>query len=502
MIARLQHWKTWLLAREGKQRFAALFVMGALMALAFAPFHGWPLLFLTLPYLLLQLEGAAPRSAAWRSFFFGYGFSVAGTYWISFSMLVDVAQFGWMIPFCIFGIGAAFALYFWVMGYVFGKLATSHRLGNIFLLSLLWVGFEYLRSIGIFGFPWNLLGYVVTPSERLLQLASVIGTFGLSWMVMLLALAPVSHKRGYVAGMLAILIMAYGFGMWRVPATPVPVSETRLRIVQPNIPQDMKWTAEGKDESMRVHGVLTHMQTDAPPANIVIWSETAFPFTVYEGSGWFEHMRYFAPENGYFITGVIRTHRKKIWNSLVAVNSKGEEAAHYDKHQLVPFGEFVPLRDVLPLEKITPGAVDFSREQGVRTITLDGAPPFSPLVCYEVVFPWLAARKDQRPAWLLNVTNDAWYGDSPGPYQHFDMTRMRAIEQGLPLVRAANTGISALIDPYGRILGRLPLNERGVIDRALPKPLPPTLYARYGEWIVVTWLMLATVAYLRYRRGI
>lgn len=415
-------------------------------------------------------------------------------------MLVDVNQFGWMIPFAIFGIGAAFALYYLVMGYLFGKLRTNHRIGNIALFSILWVGFEYLRSIGMFGFPWNLLGYVVLPAERIAQVASIIGTFGLSWLVMLVALAPIARNRRYHIATLIVLITLYAFGMWRMPAEPAELTETRLRIVQPNIPQEMKWTGEGKDESMRVHGVMTHTETDAPPPNIVIWSETAFPFTLSDGSGWFGHMRFFAPKGGYFMTGAIRSHRDKIWNSFFAIDGEGAPVATYDKHQLVPFGEFVPLRSVLPLDKITPGATDFSRGEGVRTITLAGIPSFSPLICYEVVFPWLAARRDDRPEWLLNVTNDAWYGDSPGPYQHFDMTRMRAIEQGLPLVRAANTGISALIDPYGRVAGHVPLNFRGLIDRALPRSLPPTFYARYGELPLLGVLGIAAVAYLLYRR--
>jgi apolipoprotein N-acyltransferase len=490
----------WMLALQGWRRYLSLFIAGGATAIAFAPYNAWPLLFLTLPYLLLQLEATTARRAAWRCFFFGYGLCAAGTYWIAFSLLIDAAQFGWLVPFCVLGISAAFALYFWVMGYSFAKLSTKHRFGNILLFSILWVGFEYLRSIGMLGFPWNLMGYAVMPSERLSQAASIIGTFGISWVIMFCAFPLIHRNRTYLASIIAILIAAYGYGMWRVPSTPTPVTETRLRLVQPNIPQEMKWTAEGKDESMRVHGVLTHMQTDTPKADAVIWSETAFPFTVFDGSGWFERSRYFAPEGGYFITGAIRKHREEVWNSLFVVNDTGGEVSTYDKHHLVPFGEFVPLRSILPLEKITPGMTDFSRGEGVRTLKLKNIPAFSPLICYEVVFPWLVADRDDRPEWMLNLTNDAWYGDSPGPYQHFDMTRMRAIEQGLPMVRVANTGISAVIDPYGRVIGRLPLNERGIIDKALPKPLKLTFYASFGEMPIVIALITCFVAYLLYRR--
>ena len=184
----------------------------------------------------------------------------------------------------------------------------------------------------------------------------------------------------------------------------------------------------------------------------------------------------------------------RIYNSLVAMDRSGIIRVRYDKHQLVPFGEFVPLRTVLPLEKITPGDLDFTRGPGPQTLTIDGAPPFSPLVCYEAIFPWLAADPVHRPDWLVNVTNDGWYGDSAGPYQHFAMARMRAIEQGLPLVRAANNGISALVDPYGRIVAMLPLDVRSLLDGTLPKPLLPTYYACFGEWLTIFILILLWLA--------
>ncbi|MFZ4125747.1 MAG: apolipoprotein N-acyltransferase, partial [Rickettsiales bacterium] len=411
MIAQLTRWSEWLLNRQSWQRYLVLFMAGALTALAFAPYHLWPILFLTFPYLLLQMEQGTARQTAWRCFFFGYGFFVAGTYWIAFSLLVDAAQFGWLFPISVFGLSAAFAAYFLVKGYVFAKLRSTHRFANIFLFALLWVAFEYLRSAGMFGFPWNVLGYVSMASERVSQLASITGTFGLSWLIALSVFPLIYRNRTYLCAILALLISVYSYGMWRVPNEAAPVTDTRLRLVQPNIPQEMKWTDSGKDESMRIHGVLTHMQTDAPMADVVIWSETAFPFTVFDGSGWFHMVRHFAPDGGAFITGVIRSHRDKVWNSMMVVNSEGESLDYYDKHQLVPFGEFVPLREMLPINKITPGMLDFSRGEGVRTLRVAGVPAFSPLICYEAVFPWLAAKKTDRPAWLLNITNDAWYGD-------------------------------------------------------------------------------------------
>jgi apolipoprotein N-acyltransferase len=494
---------TWLATRRGWQSALLLFVAGTLTALAFAPFHFWPLLFFTFPLLLHYLEIATPRQAMRHAFFFGYGFFMAGTYWIAFSLLVDASKFGWMLPFSVLGLSAAFAFYLVPMGYIFAKLRRQDSLTNLLLLVILWVATEYLRSLGMFGFPWNLMGYSVTPSARLMQSAALVGTFGLSIFVMIAALMPILWWRGHPArqvatsALLAFITIAYLYGMWRMPSDPAPLSDTRLRIVQANIPQSLKWTPEGKDQSMRLHGVLTYLQTDAPPANLVIWPETAFPFVLSDKSEWLPRLRNFAPDDGYLITGAVRG-----WdvdgtfaaaNSLFVINPKGEVTALYDKHQLVPFGEFVPLRNILPLQKIVPSDLDFSRGDGVHTLSVAGAPPFSPLICYEVIFPWLVVDKSARPAWLLNLTNDAWFGVSPGPYQHFAMARMRAVEQGLPLVRAANTGISAVVDPFGQVLRFLPLAGRGVIDSALPEPLAPTFYANWGERPAILLLMLCTV---------
>lgn len=510
MTRRAEAALAWIAARRGWQSALLMFLAGALTALVFAPFYFWPLLFLTFPLLLYYLESATAHQAMRHAFFFGYGFFMAGTYWIAFSMLVDATKFGWMIPFSVLGLSAAFALYLVPMGYVFAKLRGQDSLTNMLLLVILWVATEYVRSLGMFGFPWNLMGYSVMPSVRLMQSASLVGTFGLSLFVMIAALIPILWWRRHPArqaatsAVIMLVTLAYLYGMWRMPYEPAPLSETRLRIVQANIPQSLKWTPEGKDQSMRLHGVLTYLQTDAPPANLVIWPETAFPFVLSDKSPWLPRLRNFAPDDGYLVTGAVRgldvDGKFAAANSLFVINPKGEVAALYDKHQLVPFGEFVPLRNLLPLQKIVPSDLDFSRGDGAHTLSTAGVPFFSPLICYEVIFPWLVVDKSVRPAWLLNLTNDAWFGRSPGPYQHFEMARMRAVEQGLPLVRAANTGISAVIDPYGQVLRFLPLQARGVIDYALPQPLPPTFYAIWGDRPALLLLMLFTVAWWR-RKG-
>ncbi|HLI19994.1 MAG TPA: apolipoprotein N-acyltransferase, partial [Stellaceae bacterium] len=209
-----------------------------------------------------------------------------------------------------------------------------------------------------------------------------------------------------------------------------------------------------------------------------------------------------ASSNGYVITGTTRTDPPPappthVWNSLVAIDHEGTIRASYDKFHLVPFGEYVPLRSILPMQKITPGAIDFSAGDGPHTITLPGLPPFSPLICYEAIFPGAVIDPAHRPDWLLNITDDAWYGVTSGPFQHVAITRLRAIEEGLPLARASDNGISAMFDPFGRVVARLDLNAIGDLDVALPRPLPPTLYSQVGDAPYLIALLLIGVFLLR-----
>ncbi|MBX9726447.1 MAG: apolipoprotein N-acyltransferase [Rickettsiales bacterium] len=460
-----------------------LFVAGALMALGFAPYHLWPVIFIGLPILYMLLARATNyRHAAFRAFMFGYGYSMAGTWWIGNALLVDADKFAWLLPFSILGLSAVMALWFGLFGALVYAL-RAHM--NSVLFAVMWVLVEYARSVGIFGFPWNLLGYMSLASLPFAQGAALVGTYGLSLVLVLLGLVPVlwlnsATRRQKIIGTalpIFIVVALVTYGLARL-SNPTEFTTITLRVVQPNVPQEVKGTREGQAIAMQSLGQFTVAMPKATPPDVTIWPETAYPFSI-RG----EHAHALPPVK-LLLTGAVRaegyTPHVKIWNSLVAMNGDGEVLATYDKHQLVPFGDFVPLRHVLPLDKITPGDLDFTRGSGPRTLTVGNLPPFSPLVCYEGIFPWMAIDQNHRPAWMLNVTNDAWYGDSQGPYQHFDMVRMRAIEQGLPMVRAANSGVSAVMDSYGRVVERMALNAQGFIDTALPAPQVATPYARIG----------------------
>ncbi len=479
------------LPRRGWRAALLAYLAGALMTLGFAPYHAWPVVFISLPLFYQLLMTRERRAQAlWCGFFFGYGYFMAGTWWIGNALLVDAAKFGWMLPFSILGLSAVLALYFLPLAYASYRLRTHM---TPLLFAALWVGVEYLRSVGAFGFPWNLAGYIGLASLPFAQLAAWVGTFGLGFVIVAVGLLPVlwlgegSKRRALMWTVLGVALVL-GECLWGAarlrPATAM--TATTLRLVQPNIPQEVKGTREGQQLAIEVLGRLTRERVTAAAPDAVIWPETAYPFTLRATNG------NPTPHVPLLLTGATRVEGVKpglaIWNSLVALGGDGTVRAQYDKHQLVPFGEFVPLRAVLPLEKITPGDIDFSRGVGAQTLTVANVPPFSPLVCYEVIFPWLAVDPSARPDWLLNVTNDGWYGDSPGPYQHFDMSRMRAIEQGLPLVRVANSGISAVIDGRGVVMAAMSLNHRGVLDLHLPQQQGITGYVRYGEEAVLVFL--------------
>ena len=354
------------------------------------------------------------------------------------------------------------------------------------------------------GFPWNLIGYAFAGSDAVVQLAAVTGVWGLSLLAVLIGalpaalLEPGARARWWPAAAAALLlVLLWAGGALRLgSATPAPPGPL-LRLVQANVAQHHKW-----QPALRAQWFERHLELSAEPADgvqAVIWPESATPYPLDQEPEARRLIGRVVPPGGLLMTGGERfdfaSEPPRAWNSLFVLDPSGTIVARYDKRDLVPFGEFLPLRGVLGrlgLEKLTGGSFDFQPGPGRRTIALPGLPPFSPLICYEAIFPGRVVDRDDRPAWLLNVTNDAWFGRSSGPYQHLAMARLRAVEEGLPLVRSANTGISAVVDPWGRIAARLDLGVTGVLDAALPAPLAaPTPFARFGLWMVAALACLA-----------
>lgn len=474
--------------------------LGVLSVAALPPLHLLPVLLLAFPGLLWLLDGARDRRAAFAiGWWFGFGHFAAGLYWVSHALLVDPA-FAWMIPLAVFGMGAGFGLFI-AVATLLVHLSGTAGFGRILVLASVWVGLEWVRAWLLTGFPWNLIGTVWAFSPAMIQLAAVTGVYGLSLVTVLAASAPAMlaedrrpprrplRRQVPVGGAVLLLALVWGFGEWRLAgAVSREVPDLRLRLVQPGIPQASKWVPALRESHLQAHLDLSRSPGFAEVTH-VIWPETAVPFFLGLDDRRRAMVAQAVPAGGLVITGAPRAEAEGgrlsgIWNSLAAVDDQGRIVGVYDKSHLVPFGEYIPLRGVLPLDKITPGDIDFTPGPGLTLLDLPGLPPFTGLICYEVIFPGAVTPAAARPEWLLNVTNDGWFGISAGPFQHFASARLRAVEEGLPLIRVANTGISAIIDPYGRSIAELGLGRRGVVDGPLPRPLArQTPYAYLGNAI-------------------
>jgi apolipoprotein N-acyltransferase len=474
------------------------FAAGALAAFALPPFYLLPLLLLSVPALIWLIAGAAgPARAGWIGFLFGLGHHMVGLYWISHSLLIDPWRHAWLIPIFVGGLAAILAVFAGLAAAGARALGGPRSLAILLSFGALWILGEWLRSWVFTGFSWNLLGSVWLVSDPMAQLAALTGTWGLSLLTLVsagsLAVAgdaESSRSARLAAVPVAALLLggAFLYGAERLggPA-PASVEGVRLRLVQPDIPQTLKW-----DQSLAEEHLLKQMRMSvAGDAGTrithVIWPETAVPFALERNPTLAQALARVVPRGGLLITGIPRvTHgpQGEAWhNGMIALDETGAVRGTFDKFHLVPFGEYVPIRFLPGVDRIAPGESDFVPGPGPRTVELPGLPPVSPLICYEVIFPGHVTDRSRRPAWLLNLTNDAWFGLSTGPHQHFAAARLRTIEEGLPMVRVANTGITGVIDAYGRVRAKLDLGAEGVIDTDLPGALAATTYARFGNAI-------------------
>jgi apolipoprotein N-acyltransferase len=364
---------------------------------------------------------------------------------------------------------------------------------------------EVLRAWAFGGFPWNLTGYVWSVSDAVSQLGALTGIYGLSLLAVALGalpavlLEPGPRRWWPLAAGAALLSLVWIGGAIRLSDAEVAyVDGIKLRLVQGNVPQQDKWRPEMRNHWFGHHLALS--STAADGISHVIWPESASSYPLDQVPEARALVARVVPPGGLLLTGGERfdfsQEPVRAWNTLFVVDAAGTVRAQYDKHALVPFGEFMPLRDLLGrigLSSLARGGLDFQAGPGRVTIALPGLPPFSPLICYETIFSGQVIDPDARPDWLLNITNDGWFGHSSGPYQHLAMARMRAVEEGLPMGRSANTGISVVVDPWGRVQARLGLGETGVLDAPLPQPLPGTVFGRARFWPLLLALVVCMV---------
>jgi apolipoprotein N-acyltransferase len=513
----------------GWKRAAIALVAGALSSLAMAPFNAWPVLFVTFPVMVWLIDGAGAGrwrgvpAAAMAGWWFGLGYFVPGLYWIGYAFLVDASTFAWLLPFAVLGLPAYLAL-FTAFGFALARLLWTRDAWRLLALAASLTISEWLRGHVLTGFPWNTFGYALTEPLALAQTASLIGLWGLTFLCVAIFASPAvlidgtsRGRKPWIAPVAALsLLVAMGiFGGVRLSLRPTTaVAKVKLRIMQPNLQQDVRFNYSAKAEVMQRYLTLSDrasgpQSTGVRDASILIWPESAFPFFLTREADAMAQIADLLPKGTILITGAVRApdlppaaRITRAYNSIYVIDHDGSVLSVYDKLHLVPFGEYLPFQDWMEklgfeqLTKVQGGFIPGTRR---RPIDIPNAPPALPLICYEAIFPGDVATRADRPGWIVNLTNDGWFGISTGPYQHLQQARLRAIEQGLPVVRAANTGISAVIDPLGRIVARLGLGVEGVLDSSLPSAIAPTVYARTGDIPAVIMIAAALLFVVRRR---
>ncbi len=515
---------------EGGRRLLLAILAGATAALAMPPLGFFPALAVSFPIAIWLLDGAAThhgrfsRASVWSAFSagwgFGFGYFLAGLWWLGAAFLVEDDQFAWAMPLGVVALPAALALIH-AVGFGIARLFWSQDARRVLAFAASMGLVEWLRSWIFSGFPWNSFGQALAATDAMAQMASVIGLFGMTPLAVLIFGAPAVWATGQTIGerwrmpvvALALLATLVAWGTWRLERTAITlVPDVKLRIMQPNLGQREKHRITGQEVLTR-YLALSDRATTPGTSGItdithLIWPESPFPFLLAREPQALAQIAKLLQPRTTLVTGAVRSEdaggTPRYFNSVHVISPDGTITDSYDKVHLVPFGEYLPLKrwfDRIGLRQFVEVPGGFESGARRKMLAVRGLPGVLPLICYEVIFPLESAHGGIRPGVLLNVTNDAWFGLTFGPHQHFAQARMRSIEQGLPLVRAANTGISAVIDPLGRPIAQLALGAEGVLDSPVPRALPATIYASLGDLPAFSLiLMLFATCSLRRRR--
>lgn len=485
--------------RGWKRQFFAM-ICGGIASFSLAPYYLLPVCFIAFPVLVLLMDGISTipelktrlSNAMLTCWSFGFGYFVLSLWWLSNAMLVDPVGFAWAIPFAIFGLPAYLAIYWGFAGFIaitIWKKGASRFFSLAFAIG---VG-EYLRSTLLTGFPWASIGYTIMPIPLLMQSDAVVGLYAMNALAVLLYSIPtvfMTSERKTVAliiGM-ALLCAHIGFGIYRLhdlaPVDHYNNSNRWVRLIQPSVKQDEKL-----DNEVRLSTFQTNLElSSSKPAGItrepdfIVWPETSLPYILdYVPEVAMQIASILKPQQ-WAIIGAVRTEQlsqesdRRYFNTIEVINSDGTVIDHSDKLHLVPFGEYLPyqnLFDIIGLRGLADVAGGYTAATERKTVKMPNNFVYLPMICYEAIFPDGMNYEGATPQAILNVTNDAWFGSTPGPYQHFDQARLRAVELGIPLIRAANNGISAVVDPYGRIVASLGLNAINFLDAPVPEPIVP-----------------------------
>ena len=485
----------WFVRAHWSLRFLIAAALGVAAAFGQAPFYQPLALIFALAFGFgLWRAARSAQEAAMLGWAFGVGYFGLALVWIMEPFQVDAGRHGWMAPFALVFMSAGLAL-FWG-----GAFGAARRLSSrAFTLVLAWSIAEVLRAYVLTGFPWVSPAQVLTdgPASRLLAWVGPHGAnlclLALAWLVSLPAAgaARASVRLGQGA-----LLFAATLGIYLPLAfAPADLTGYVVRLVQPNAAQHLKWQPQMAEVFYQRQLDFTAARGSQQP-DLIVWPETAIPWRLESAEPALQQIAQ-AARGTPVVLGLLRTSAAGVHNSAVALDAQGHPVQVYDKHHLVPFGEYFPgaaWAASLGLTGLASNGIGFAAGPGPELIDLGPLGRALPLICYEAVFPQDVNAAPERPNFLLHLTNDAWFGAASGPQQHLAQARMRAIEQGLPVLRAANTGISAMIDPLGRVTDQLPLGVAGVIDAPLPQPLPPTFYARTGDLPIIVLLCLGLMA--------
>jgi apolipoprotein N-acyltransferase len=542
-LNKIENMAAWLILLTGWRRYMVVFICGLVSTLAMPPIDLFVVFFATLPMLVWAIDGAysdgetglrAKFTGAFLiGWWFGFGYFLSGLWWVGNAFLVEAEDFIWALPFAIVLLPAGLAV-FWGAATVLARMFWSDHWSRILTFALTMGLAEYGRSVLFTGFPWNVIGQAAMTQPFMMQSVSLVGQHAITLLAVLVFAMPlvvmasgqVAVGRRYRLLMIPlVLVVAHGgYGLWRLSANQTQsVEGVHLRLIQPAIDQKTKFTPEHESEILETYFRLSKGNDQSgekglKDINFLIWPESAFPFLLTERRDVLSAIGEMLPADTQLITGALRAEPGSagnpyghVYNSVYLIDGNGEIAGAADKVHLVPFGEYLPFQsslETMGLEQLTRLKGGFETGSERKVLQGRAAGPFVPLICYEIIFPGevLAdmlptSLQTESAQWIVNITNDGWFGYTPGPYQHFRQAVIRGIEEGLPVVRVANTGISSVNDSYGRIIHRLGLGEEGYIDSELPVAAAPTLYSRYRDMPFFVMLAFLAFACLGFRVG-
>ncbi|MEO7222076.1 MAG: apolipoprotein N-acyltransferase [Devosia sp.] len=498
----------WTMLAHGWRQFLLLLVLGAIAGTSVPPLFILPALFVTFPFWVWALDGAERRHGLGRifgpafgiGFAFGWGYFIVAFHWLGAAFFVEGGVFLVIMPVAILALAALIAL-FWGLASALAHLCWSHSGWRIVTLAVFLAAAEYARGTFFSGFPFDLLGYAFSANVEMMQLTSVIGVYGLTLLAALLAMTPAliwpADERGMVARLvpffLAIAAIAgqIGYGNYRLNATTVTLrDDLSVRLVQPIITEHSNWAAANPPE---IISRLIEVSGDLSGKDIVVWPESVFPFFLSTYPDALSRIARMLPPETTLLTGAPREPEflsddpteNPGYNSILAIDSDGEIIATYDKSHLVPFGEYLPLAPfwkLFGISQFVPGTNGWAPGDGRRLVSPPGLPAFIALICYEAIFSGDLGADPAKAGFILNVSNDEWFDGSIGPAQHAHHALLRAVETGLPLLRATNSGVTFAADPLGRVTAQLAPYQTGFIDVVPANPIEPTIFARSGNW--------------------